>query len=53
MNLANFQETTPVLKKRKGYSLRFKQKALLELANNNNNYQNTAQRLNIPRQCLM
>jgi len=52
MDRVNFQ-ATPVLKKRKGYSLKFKEKALLELAKNNNNCQNTAQRLNIPRQCLM
>ena len=52
MDRGNFQET-PVLKKRKGYSLKFKQKALVELVNNNKNFQNTAQRLNIPRQCLM
>jgi transposase-like protein len=53
MDRENLQETTTVLKKRKGYSLKFKQKALEELANNNRNFQNTAQRLNIPRQCLM
>jgi len=53
MDRENLQQTTPVLKKRKGYSLKFKQKELVELANNNRNFQNTSQRLDIPRQYLM
>ena len=41
------------IKKRNSYSLKFKQKALVALAKNNNNYQNTAKRLGISRQSLM
>lgn len=46
-------QETPILKKRKSFPLKFKQKALIELEKNKNNVQNTAERLGISRQCLM
>jgi hypothetical protein len=51
MNRIN--QTTPLIKKRRSYSLKFKLSALNELEKNNNNFQNTAERLGISRQCLM
>ena len=44
---------TKTIKNRRAFSLKFKQRALRELANNNNNFQNKALRLGISRQCLM